>query len=91
MLNSIALWDRPPLSEHIAGRNKAAIRTDWRAERRSAYNHRGDAEQAFATLLAALDARWILTSYSTDGVIPLGALVRACADRGHTSVVQREY
>lgn len=91
VLNSIALWDRPPLSEHIAGRNKAAIRTDWRAERRSAYNHRGDAEQAFATLLAALDARWILTSYSTDGVIPLGALVRACAERGHTSVVQREY
>lgn len=91
VLNSIALWDRPPLSEQIAGRNKAAIRDDWRTARRSAYNYRGEAERAFAALLAALDAHYILTSYSTDGVVPLEALVRICTERGHTSVVQREY
>lgn len=91
VLNSIALWDRPALSEQIDGRNKAAIRDDWRAERRSAYNYRGEAERAFAELLAALDARHILTSYSTDGVIPLESLLRICAERGHTEVIQQRY
>jgi adenine-specific DNA-methyltransferase len=91
VLNTLALWDRPALSERIEGRNKAAIREDWRAERRSAYNYRGEAELAFAALLASLQADYILTSYSTDGLIPLERLVAACVERGHTEVLLRAY
>jgi adenine-specific DNA-methyltransferase len=91
VLNSLALWDRPALSEHIDGRNKAAIRADWRTERRSAYNYRADAERAYAELLNTLNARAILTSYSTDGMIPLERIVQLCTARGHTQLVQREY
>lgn len=91
VLNTLALWDGPPLSERIEGRNKAAIREDWRTERRSAYNRRGEAERAYAALLAALPADFILTSYSTDGLIPLERLVGACVARGHTRVVTRAY
>ncbi len=91
VLNSLTLWDRPALSERIDGRNKAAIRADWRTERRSAYNYRGEAEHAYAALLEALHARAILTSYSTDGMIPLERMLELCIARGHTQLVQREY
>jgi adenine-specific DNA-methyltransferase len=91
VLNTLALWDRPPLSERIEGRNKAAIREDWRTERRSAFNHKGEAEAAYAALLAAIRADHILTSYSTDGLIPLERLVAACVSRGHTTVATRAY
>jgi adenine-specific DNA-methyltransferase len=91
VLNTITLWDKPPLTEQIEGRNKSAIREDWRTERRSPYNHRGAAADAYDTLLQSLDARYILTSYSTDGTIPLLALVEACIKRGQTDFVTQHY
>lgn len=91
VLNTLTLWDSPPLTEKIEGRNKAAIREDWRTERRSAYNHRGDAERALAALMETLDARFILTSYSTDGTIPLLSLLDICTRRGHTQYVSQDY
>ena len=91
VLNTITLWDHPPLTPQITGRNKAAIREDWRTERRSPYNHRGAATKAYNALLQALDARYILTSYSTDGLIPLGDLVEASLKRGHTEFVTQHY
>jgi adenine-specific DNA-methyltransferase len=91
VLNTITLWDKPPLTEQIEGRNKSAIREDWRTERRSPYNHRGAAADAYDTLLQSLDARYILTSYSTDGTIPLLALVEACIKRGQTDFVTQQY
>ena len=91
VLNTLTLWDKPPLTEKIEGRNKAAIRADWRTERRSPYNHRGAAASAYDALLQSLDARFILTSYSTDGTIPLLALVEACLERGQTDFVTQQY
>jgi adenine-specific DNA-methyltransferase len=91
VLNTITLWDKPPLTAQIEGRNKSAIREDWRTERRSPYNHRSAATDAYDTLLQSLDARYILTSYSTDGTIPLSALVEACLRRGHTDFVTQQY
>ncbi len=63
VLNTLTLWDGPVRSERIEGRNKSAIREDWRTERRSAYNYRHDAERDYAELMTVLDARAILTSY----------------------------
>ena len=76
VLNTVVLWDRPPLAPQITRGTKAAIRTDWRTARRSAYNYRREAAAAYARLLQTINARRILTSYSTDGTIPLADLLQ---------------
>jgi adenine-specific DNA-methyltransferase len=91
VLNSIALWDKPALGQQIARGTKAAIRTDWRTERRSAYNYRDQASRAYERLLTAIHARYILTSYSTDGMIPLESLLQSAVGRGRVSVVMQGY
>ncbi len=91
VLNSIALWDKPDIPRHITGGTKSAIRTDWRTERRSAYNHTAIALAAYARLLNTIDARWILTSYSTDGNIPLEEMLRVSSERGALDCVVRPY
>lgn len=92
VLNSVALWDKPTLSPLISGRgDKAAIRTDWRSLRRSAYNHAKTATQAYAELLRTLPATWIATSYSTEGVIPLLSLLEANLAIGASQVFCQPY
>ncbi len=94
VLNSIALWDRPALPPQISGRgDKAAIRTDWRTERRSAYNYRAEASAAYAKLLETLAPRaaWIATSYSTDGTIPLREMLQANAAVGNPQLFTQPY
>jgi adenine-specific DNA-methyltransferase len=90
VLNSLVLWDRPLLPPATARGSKAAIRADWQ-QRRSAFNHRASAQPAYAALLAALDARVVLTSYSTDGTIPLEQLVATAGERGALAVFCRSY
>lgn len=90
VLNTVALWDKPVVAPYTDGRNKSAIRQDWRTERRSAYNH-GTALAAYRRLLQSIPARHILTSYSTDGNIPLDALLRAASERGRLSCLTRAY
>jgi len=91
VLNTITLWDKPMLSERIEGRNKAAIREDWRTQRRSAYNYRRGATVAYANLMYSLRARYLLTSYSTDGMVSLRDLVEICVSRGETDFVLQGY
>jgi adenine-specific DNA-methyltransferase len=92
VLNTLTLWDAPPLSPTITGRgDKSAIRRDWRTARRSAYNHRSEAAAAYAGLVAQLQARFLLTSYSTDGFIPLRDLLEANQHRGETTVFLQPY
>lgn len=92
VLNSLTLWDKPTLSPTITGRgDKSAIRTDWRTQRRSAYNHRARATAEYQRLITALNARYLLTSYSTDGSIPLTALLQANLARGETTVFLQGY
>ena len=74
LLNTVALWDKPPISPRISGngkQDKAAIRKDWRTLRRSAYCYKRSAIEAFATLVGRLRARYVLVSYSTDGIMPV--------------------
>jgi adenine-specific DNA-methyltransferase len=91
VLNSVVLWDKPALSKQITRGTKAAIRLDWRTERRSAYNYREEASTAYQRLLDAINARYILTSYSTDGTIPLNAMLQANVARGLVSLVMQGY
>jgi adenine-specific DNA-methyltransferase len=59
--------------------------------RRSAYNHRATATEAYAKLLDTLDSRFVLTSYSTDGTIPLADLIAAACRHGRTVCVRDAY
>ncbi|MCE5277363.1 MAG: DNA adenine methylase [Planctomycetaceae bacterium] len=92
VLNTVALWDKPALGAVTQARgNKAAIRTDWRTSRRSAYNHASQAAAAFADLIATVQARHILVSYSTDGTIPLAEVLAPLAARGALHVFTQAY
>ncbi|HEX8914081.1 MAG TPA: DNA adenine methylase [Humisphaera sp.] len=95
VLNTVALWDKPPVTPTIISngisRNKSAIRTDWRTERRSPYNHAADALPAFRRLLESIDARWVLASYSTDGNMPLSGVAEALCARGAVTVFPERY
>jgi adenine-specific DNA-methyltransferase len=95
VLNTVVLWDKPPLNPTILvdgkKHDKSAIRKDWRTERRSPYNHENQALSALRSLVASVDARHLLVSYSTDGNIPLMDLLDTLARRGHLDVVANSY
>ncbi|HEY3284072.1 MAG TPA: DNA adenine methylase [Armatimonadota bacterium] len=94
LLNTLALWDKPPVCPRIgtgAGRNKSAIRRDWRTQRRSAFCHRASAEEAFFQAVAAAQATWVLVSYSSEGLIPLPRLEALLRTFGEVSRVEQEY
>jgi len=92
VLNSVALWDKPRLPPKITGHgDKSGIRRDWRTERRSGYNHKGEASRVYRDLLASLEARWVATSYSTDGMIPLEQLLAANAQIGSVQIFSKAY
>jgi adenine-specific DNA-methyltransferase len=91
VLNTLALGDQPPVAPTIGSGDKSAIRTDWRTARRSAYNHRHEALAALARLLETISARFILVSYSTDGLIPVESLVQAACHRGAVTVMTDRY
>jgi len=95
LLNTIALWDCPPVDRSIrlSGRvhNKSAIRKDWRSRRRSRYCYRDSAPSEFADLIANVNAKWVLVSYGLDGIIPLEYLVRGLCAHGRLECVWRSY
>lgn len=94
LLNTVALWDKPPISTRISGnghRDKAAIRKDWRTERRSEYCYKSTALDAFADIVSRLRARYILVSYSTEGIIPVEDMLSILGGRGALDVVVRRY
>jgi len=93
-LNTVALWDKPKIAEFISNnghRDKAAIRMDWRTLRRSGYCYKSTALNEFADLVSRLQARFIMVSYSTDGIIPVENLLEELAKRGALDVVVRRY
>jgi adenine-specific DNA-methyltransferase len=91
VLNSVVLWDKPELSKQITRGTKSAIRLDWRTERRSPYNYQDEAAEAYRRLVETVNARHILTSYSTDGTIPLEAMLETNVARGQVSLVMQGY
>ena len=91
ILNTLVLWDKPELPEKITPGTKAAIRKDWRSERRSAYNHHNQAVSEFEELVSDIDSRFILTSYSTEGNMPVEEVLRILGSRGSVQVVRQEY
>ena len=94
MLNTIARWDRIPapldLNDKGELKEKAAIRKDWK-DTRSDYCYRDTAASAFSDLLQNLNARNILISYSTDGIIPFEQMKEICRRKGKLNIVTNQY
>ncbi len=85
MLNTIALWDKPPVSDERGPdgrfRQKAGIRPDW-TRTRSAFCYRSTALPAMKEIVEAADCRWLVVSYSNEGAHRAGGVVRpACCLR----------
>jgi adenine-specific DNA-methyltransferase len=91
VLNTVTLWDKPNFPKKITRGTKSAIRLDWRTERRSAYNSQRKAAQEFQELIDNITAKYILTSYSTEGNIPLEEMMRILGSKGSLRIVKREY
>ncbi len=94
MLNTILLWDRPPVDDrrdengHLLA--KAGIRPDW-VQTRSEFCSRRTAPDAMRRLLARVDARYLVLSYSSDGIIPLDDLTQMLAETGELRVRTVDY
>jgi adenine-specific DNA-methyltransferase len=89
LLNTIALWDGTHPGDRGKG-GKAGIRKDWILTR-SDYCYRDRAPRAFGALLDRLRARYIVISYSTEGIIPFDVLIELCASHGKVSLLTNEY
>jgi adenine-specific DNA-methyltransferase len=94
MLNTIARWDRPPVPDERGAdgrlRHKAGIRPDW-TRTRSAFCSKRKAEAAFARVLDATDARFIVLSYSSDGIVPLERIIEMLSARGEVELFATDY
>lgn len=94
MLNTIALWDRPPINDQLTEEGvleeKAAIRKDW-VQTKSRYCYRDSAAGAFGDLIARIRADFILISYSTEGIIPFPLMREICEEKGAVTIVTNQY
>jgi adenine-specific DNA-methyltransferase len=94
LLNTIALWDKPAVNNELRDdgrlKHKAGIRRDW-VKTRSAYCYRRSACAAFRKLLEAIDARYVVLSYNTEGIIPFEELVELLASQGRVELFSNEY
>ncbi|TVR02706.1 MAG: DNA methyltransferase [Spirochaetaceae bacterium] len=94
MLNTIALWDRPPVDDGRRSdgslRAKAGIRPDW-TRTRSDFCSSRKAPEALAQLLDAIDADRIVLSYNERGAIPMEALLDLCSEQGAVTLESTGY
>jgi adenine-specific DNA-methyltransferase len=89
ILNTLTIWNRPPVDDARAPdgslRAKAGIPPEWK-ERRSPYCSRKGASTAFAELLGSVDARFIVLSYNSEGLVPPDELYDMLAERSDVSL-----
>jgi len=94
MLNTIALWDKPPVDQGMTDRGslkeKAGIRRDW-IKTRSAFCYRDTALSAFENLLDSIDCRFIALSYNTEGIVPFEELYENLTRHGRVDLYTSDY
>ncbi|MDC7227834.1 MAG: DNA adenine methylase [Spirochaetales bacterium] len=94
MLNTIARWDRPevPMDRGGDGRfeQKAGIRPDW-VKTRSGFCYSKTAPDELRRLIENIDARFIVLSYNTEGIIPFEQLVDILEGFGRTEIFGQDY
>lgn len=90
VLNALTLWDQVDLPTPDTKGFKSGIDRAWRKERPSAYNSSKHAKDAYEKLLSTINARFILTSYSTDGNISATDLLKANLARGKVTLLTQD-
>ncbi len=94
LLNTIALWDCPPVDNTLSPKghliNKGGIRPDW-VKTKSPYCYRQTALTALEDLLQKIDARLILVSYNTEGLLTIDEMIDLLEERGVVDLVTNEY
>ena len=94
LLNTIAKWDKPdqPLTLDPDGSlaNKGGIRKDWKLTR-SDFCYRNKSVPAFRKLLDGIDARYIVLSYNTEGIMPYEEMLAILSERGNVRLYSSEY
>ncbi len=94
MLNTIALWDKPPVDQTLTAsggmKEKAGIRRDW-IKTRSPYCYRDEALPAFENLLDKIDCRFIALSYNTEGIVPFEQLYESLTSHGRVELYTSDY
>jgi len=84
LLNTVVLGDR------FVPERKAGIRRDWVATK-SPFCSRTTAHDAFVRLIDAVDARHLVVSYNTEGLVPFDALYDLLDRRGRVELVVQDY
>lgn len=90
VLNSLTLWDQVDLPSPDTKGFKSGIDRAWRKQRPSQYNSSKYAKEAYQKLMATIQARFILTSYSTDGNISPTDLLEANLARGKVTLLTQD-
>ncbi len=94
LLNTIAKWDFPEVDNELGsdGRlsRKAGIRSDW-TRTRSDFCYRKSAPGALREVMAAVDARYVVLSYNSEGIIPLDELLDLLTEYGSVSINSLDY
>ncbi len=94
LLNTLTLWDKPEADLNFTPqgilKNKAGIRQDW-IERRSPYCVRTQAPKSLKALLDQADARHIVLSYNTEGIIPFEEMYEILSSSGKVDLVIQPY
>ena len=83
VLENIAAWRKPALSGKTMKFARASLKSD--------FSRRSTARAAFRRLIERISARFICVSYSNEGIIPLQDLTATLAERGATTVANRDY
>ena len=83
ILETVAMGDEPEV------RGVAGLRTD--DGKRSEWCRAGKAEEALDKLVREAKARWILMSYSSEGLIPQARIVEILSQRGNVEIYACEY
>lgn len=94
LLNTIAKWDFPSV-DNSCGENgrlkrKGGIREDWTTTR-SPFCYRKSAPTALREVLDAADARYVVLSYNSEGIIPMNHLLDILSDFGEISIKSLDY
>ncbi|MDO4223024.1 MAG: DNA adenine methylase [Acinetobacter sp.] len=90
VLNALTLWNQKDLPPPNIKGFKSGIDKAWRKERSSRYNSSKHAKKAYEKLLETINARYILTSYSTDGNISAEDILAANLKRGRITLLTQD-
>lgn len=94
LLNTIALNDKPAIKKSfwVDGKkvDKGGIRKDW-VLTKSSFCYRSSALRDFKLLVEKINAKYLVVSYSTEGIIDFEEILKTLASKGRVAIVTQGY